>query len=62
MVRVISYSPQIGFFLMFICENESEHQQQRGRERGEQRIRSGLHADSIEPNAGLELMNCEIMT
>ena len=32
------------------------------RERGEQRIRSGLHADCREPDAGLEPVNREIMT
>ena len=33
-----------------------------GTERGGQRIRSRLCADSSKPDAGLELMNCEIMT
>ena len=31
-------------------------------ERGGQRIRIGLHADSRDYDAGLELMNPEIMT
>ena len=31
-------------------------------ERGKVRILSRLHAGSTEPEAGLELMNCEIMT
>ena len=31
------------------------------RERG-QKFRSRLYADSREPDVGLELMNCEIMT
>ena len=34
----------------------------RGKERRGQRIQSGLHADSSEPNMGLELMNHMIMT
>ena len=32
------------------------------RERGEQRIRSGLCADSGQPYGGLELTNWEIVT
>ena len=36
-------------------------EEQRERER-ETRIRSELCVDSSEPNAGLELTNCEIMT
>ena len=34
----------------------------RGRDRGEQRIQSGLCADSRESDAGLELTSHEIMT
>ena len=34
----------------------------RGRERGRGRIPSRLCAVNAEPNVGLELMNCEIMT
>ena len=35
----------------------------RGRERGRKKESpSRLHTDSAEPNAGLEPMNCEIMT
>ena len=34
----------------------------RGRERGGQRIQSGLCTDSREPNTGLELTICKIMT
>ena len=33
-----------------------------GAERGRERISSRLHAVSLEPDARLELMNCEIMT
>ena len=36
--------------------------QGRGRERGRKRIPSRLHTISAEPNVGLDLMNCEIMT
>ena len=34
----------------------------RGRETGRERIPSRLHAVSTEPEAGLELMNHEIVT
>ena len=34
----------------------------RGRERGRQRIQSRLHADSGEPDVGLEVTNREIRT
>ena len=34
----------------------------KGGERGGLRIQSGLHTDSSEPNVGLKLTNCKIMT
>ena len=34
----------------------------RERERGRERITSGLHTVSMELNVGLELTNCEVMT
>ena len=34
----------------------------RGREQGGQKIQSRLCTDSREPNMGLKLTNCEIMT
>ena len=34
----------------------------RGRERGRERISSRLRAVSSEPDVGLDLMNCEMMT
>ena len=43
-------------------EREREHEQGRGRERGRERIPSRLHAARAEPNAGLDLMNYEIIT
>ena len=43
-------------------ERESTSMSWRGAGRGGQRIQSGLCADSTEPDAGLELMNCEIVT
>ena len=46
------------FMSLFI---ERENKWGQGREKGGQKIRSWLHADSREPNAGLELTNCEIM-
>ena len=51
---------------MFIFERETECEQGgvgRGRrERGRHRLRGRLQALSTEPDAGLELPNCEIMT
>ena len=35
---------------------------EKGRERGRGRLPSRLHAISTEPNTGLELTNCKIMT
>ena len=60
-------SPFYFFFLMFIYfetdwEKASTRKQGRGRKRSGQRIRSGLQADSREPNAGLELRKHKIMT
>ena len=45
---------------MFILAREDE--QGRGTGRGGQRIGREPHVDSREPNTGLELLNCEIMT
>ena len=53
-----------------VCVRERERvpvdEQERGREKekegGRERILSRLHTVSTGPNAGLELMNCEIMT
>ena len=56
------------FFLIFIFEREREREIERERtrwgwaERGEQRIQSGLYADSSHPSVGLELKNLEIVT
>ena len=52
------------FFLSLLIyfERKSENKRGRGREKGKERIPSRLHAVSIEPKAGLELTNCEIMT
>ena len=44
-------------------EKETEREQGRGRERDtESEASSRLHAVSTEPDVGLKLMNCEIMT
>ena len=43
-------------------ERETENKWGRGRERRRQRVRSGLRADGREPDPGLKLTNCEIMT
>ena len=49
---------------LFIFGTETEHEQWRGRERRRHRVCSRLQTLSCqhEPNAGLELMNPEIMT
>ena len=39
-----------------------EGQREKERERERERIPSRLHAISAEPDAGLRLTNCEIMT
>ena len=43
---------------------ETEQEWGRGRERGRHRSEAGsrLHAVSIEPDVGLKIVNCEIMT
>ena len=43
-------------------EREREDKPRKGRELGGQRIQNGLCVDSRDPDAGLELMNYEIMT
>ena len=43
-------------------EREREREQRRGRERGKERIPSRLCTVSAEPNMGLDLTNCKIMT
>ena len=43
-------------------ERERESASRRGAERRRDRIPSRLHTVSTEPNVGLELTNCEIMT
>ena len=48
---------------LFIFERETrEHKQGGQRERGRDRVPSRLHTVHTEPDAGLQLMNCEIMT
>ena len=47
---------------LFLRQRETEHEQGRGRERGRHRMRNRLQAVSTEPDEGLELTNCEIMT
>ena len=43
-------------------EREHESRQGRDRERETERTPSRLRAVSTQPDVGLELMNCEIMT
>ena len=38
------------------------HEQRKGRGRGRRRIPSRFHALSTEPHAGLNIMNCKVMT
>ena len=51
-------------FVYFERERKSKHTSRVGaeRERGRERISSRLHTISMEPDVGLKLMNCEIMT
>ena len=60
---------QTFFLSLFIFERERErqceHGQGRGRERGrdtELKVDSRLHAIGTEPDVGLKLTKCEIMT
>ena len=48
----------------FDRERETEHERGRGRDGGRHRIQSRLEALSCrtEPDAGLELTDCEVMT
>ena len=54
------------YLFIYLFKREREHvctlAWEKGRERGRQRIWSGLCAHSREPDARLELTNCEIMT
>ena len=49
---------------LFLGQRETEHERGRGRERGRHRIGNRLQALSHrpEPDAGLELTDCEIVT
>ena len=44
------------------AERERERKRERERERETERILNRLHTVSTEPDAGLGLRNCEIMT
>ena len=52
----------LSLFIYFERDRERAQAGERQRERGRQRIQSRLCADSREPDAGLKLMNYEIMT
>ena len=54
---------KIFFNVLFIFERESKQVRERERE-GDTELKMGsrLHAVSTEPDGGLELTNCEIMT
>ena len=50
-------------FIYFERERKTEQTHKgRGRERGRERIPSRLPTVSAEPDVGLKLMNCEIVT
>ena len=55
-----------GFLCLFIFERERERARESmstgGGERGGQRIQSGPHCGSREPDAGLKLTVCETVT
>ena len=44
-----------------VRERERERERQRKRERERERILTRLFTDGAEPDAGLDLTNCEIM-
>ena len=52
----------ISLFIYLCWERERKNEKRKGRERGRQRILSGLRANSGEPDAELELTNCENVT
>ena len=60
--QIFRYSSNIFFFLMFIFERVRETKEGPAGvgAGGGERFPSGLHADSREPNVGIELTNCEI--
>ena len=67
--RYFSFSLFLSLFTYFERDREREReerkeesQREREREREKDRIPSKLHAASREPNMGLKLTNCEIMT
>ena len=49
-------------YFVYFWERKRGREQRRGREGTEHKIWSGLHANSREPNVGLKLTTCEIMT
>ena len=49
-------------YLFILREKEREREQGRGRHRGRERIPSRLYTVSTEPDVGLTLTNCELMT
>ena len=57
--------PDIQFFKVLIFlfgERESMRMSRGGAERGTEKIPGMFHAVSEKPNAGLEPMNCDVMT
>ena len=52
----------ISLTLKFVCSFILGGGRERERERERERIMSRLHTVSTDPDAGLEPMNCEIMT
>ena len=62
-ISLIQLTDFFFFFEMFIYFRKNTNTNQgRGRGRRGQRLQSRLCAESREPNEGLELPNCKIMT
>ena len=60
--KILHFYCCLHFYVCVIFCNIYLREREREAERGRQRIQSGLCADSREPDVGLKLMNCEIMT
>ena len=65
LLRIIDlhfYEESENFFCLYLFERDRRGVSRGGAEREGERIRSKLHAASRDPDAGLELTDCEIMT
>ena len=59
---IISGVLKIFYFNVYLFLREAEHELGRSRETGRHKTQSRVPAITTEPNGGLELTNCEIMT